>query len=588
MKKTILVALLCFVLAFFAQAKTADDPGRVSVGARPLGMGKAYVGLANDVNTIFLNPAGLTQLPHWQVTSLSGKFINEVNYLNLGIAVPTNNGTFGIGYVSSGLGFSASTTTLEAGIITASNETVSYSDYDTIWLLSYARPIRGEILSAGLTLKLFSKNLSGTDLLSGNASGYDIDLGLFFKPNSILNAGVVAQNILPASMGGKITWGTGLEETLPANLKSGISLKLLGHEGLVLNLDNDYPISQKNIPMTWHVGLEWKPLRFLYLRAGIDQDTFAKSGGGVSVDGNLTAGIGLVHGKFRFDYAYHQYQSTPGVDNHYFALSYGLFQEEEVEKERDRLEKERIEREKLEKEKREKERLERLEIERLRKIREEKERIEKTKREKIEQVRREKEWIEKEKKEAELRRIKKIEDELRRKQQEKEISKKREEFFGGIGNAFGNLGNAIQGVGKGVGQGAANLGKGLGTVVSRTGNTLGTTLGNTGKGIGKAMTGVGKGLGRIFEAPRARRVEVKTETGKKIVIEDVPRPITIRESIEVLRKIFTAEKPLEELGTLVPQIATGLLLLGIKVVLFMLVLLSISLIFSEWERRTRP
>ncbi len=599
MKKAILVALLCFALAFFAQAKTADDPGRVSVGARPLGMGKAYVGLANDVNTIFLNPAGLTQIPQWQATSLSGKFVNEVNYLNLGMAIPTIRGNFGIAYVSSGLGFSASTTTLEAGRITASNETVSYSDYDTIWLLSYARPLRGDSLSAGLTLKLFSKNLTGTNLSSGNASGYDLDLGFLFKPNKVFNAGMVFKNIIPASMGGKIIWGTGLEEALPATLKSGLSLKLLGIDGLrqidshrlVLNLDNDYPISQSNIPMTWHLGLEWKPLKFLYLRVGIDQDTAAKSGGGVSVDGNLTAGIGLVHGKFRFDYAYHQYKATPGVDNHYFALNYGLFQEEEIELERERLEKERIERERLEKIRREKERLERLERERLEKIRREKERIE---RERLRTIR-EKARIEREKKEVELKRIKEFEEALRREQLEQErqeraklLAKQREAFFKGIGNAFGNLGNAVTGVGRGVGQGVANLGKGIGNVVGNTGKALGALGQNVGRGVGGAVNNVAKGLGRMFEAPAVldKEIERGFDEGERKE-QELPRVMTVKESFRVLRKIFTAEKPLEELGTLVPQIATGLLLLGIKIILFMFVLLVISLIFSEWEKRTR-
>lgn len=339
----ILAIMLFFSLTVFAQTKVGDDPTKISIGARPFGMGKAYVGLADDINSLFLNPAGLAKIDSFQGMSLSGKFINEVNYLILGAAIPTKQGVFGVGYIGSGFGITTLATTFESGRVSTTNESLSYSDYDTILLFSYASELQSFFdfpifadFDFGATLKMYSKELTGTSVTGGTASGYDIDLGLVYKPGGPFSAGIYAKNVLPASMGGKVVWATGVVESLPSTITSGISLKLLGENGLRqigmhalrLNFDFDYHPNRAYVPNLMHVGLEWSPLRFLDLRVGIDQDAIGLGGGGLGVANNFTAGVGLVYKKFRFDYAYHQFQATPGVDNHYFALTYGLFDRE--------------------------------------------------------------------------------------------------------------------------------------------------------------------------------------------------------------------------------------------------------------------
>ena len=150
MKKTLLILVLFFLCAGygFAQTKVANDPSRIGVGARPLGIGKAYLGLGDDVNSMFINPAGLSMVKdNWQVTSMSGKFVNEVNYFNFGGAYPTGFGTFGIGYVGSNVGFTAPSATTEVvdGVIRIipSGAGVSYTYNNNAALLSYGTPLRG-------------------------------------------------------------------------------------------------------------------------------------------------------------------------------------------------------------------------------------------------------------------------------------------------------------------------------------------------------------------------------------------------------------------------------------------------------------
>ena len=55
-----LLAVGVFIASSFASS--IADPSSVGVGARPLGMGKAYTGLADDISSIFLNPSGLASM----------------------------------------------------------------------------------------------------------------------------------------------------------------------------------------------------------------------------------------------------------------------------------------------------------------------------------------------------------------------------------------------------------------------------------------------------------------------------------------------------------------------------------------------
>ena len=69
-------------------AQTTFDPLSIGVGARAMGMGKAYVAVAEDCDTIFTNPAGLGEIDAFQLSSMSGKIFDEVQYLQFGGVYP--------------------------------------------------------------------------------------------------------------------------------------------------------------------------------------------------------------------------------------------------------------------------------------------------------------------------------------------------------------------------------------------------------------------------------------------------------------------------------------------------------------------
>jgi hypothetical protein len=353
MKKIFLFAFLVFLavgLVVPSFAQSAPDPVRLAVGARPLGMGKAFVGLADDVGSIYLNPAGLANPERWQVTSMSGKFLDEFNYLTLSGLYPTQYGTFGLAYVGSSIG-GAYPTTIEAGsdpadpiyTIDLSQDAMNY--YNNLLILSYGAKL-GKVLDLpflssigkrfpglretnfGANIKLFSVNLTGDHITQGNATGKEIDLGLQGKVNPWCSLGLTLNNILPASMGGKLHYDSGWDESYPGIVKIGSSFDILGPENALRTLwthklkflaDFDCELDRA-VPNLFHLGLEWQPMDLIAIRSGIDQDM---SGASQTVN-NFTGGVGLTYGDFRFDYAFHQFSGAPGVDNHFFSFSYGI------------------------------------------------------------------------------------------------------------------------------------------------------------------------------------------------------------------------------------------------------------------------
>jgi len=334
----LVILLILLSTAVIAETKVATDPTRISVGARVLGMGKSYLGRADDISSLFINPAGLASIKNWQVTSMSGKFINEFNYLNLGYAYPTRFGTFAFGFTGSDISFSGPAATLESidgvRVVPSTVETVSYGYNNSVMLLGYGvEPWKA--LSVGVTMKMFSPILTGPQITGGTARGFDMDVGMLYEPSPALRLGVTVQNALPYSWGGKIQWGNGVEESFPSTLKTGLSVKLIGKEGLrrvgkqelKFNFDGDFTPLRPNIPSLYHLGLEWSPVPILDLRTGIDQDIIGKGGGLLDVSNNFTAGVGIFVDGFRFDYAFHQYYGLVENDTHYFSLSYGIFRE---------------------------------------------------------------------------------------------------------------------------------------------------------------------------------------------------------------------------------------------------------------------
>ena len=294
------------------------DPSRLGVGARALGMGKASLGIHQDVSSMFVNPAALANLKEWGVTSLSGRFINTIDYSNAGWAAPTRFGVIGIGVVNSGLGMTTPVATLETidgeiRVVPSTTEAASYNYNTRVILLSYSRCFFLENLYLGGNLKFYSTDYSGHGS-SYTSTGQDIDVSALYQINPRWNIGGVVKNALPFNAGGKLTYSDGYEESIGSSITLGTSFKVDPRFTLYL----DYDTSLYSFPSLWHAGVEFWLNEIVAFRLGMDQEIAGEE----EASNNLAAGLGLRWRGYSFDYAYHEYNNLPEHTTHYFSLGY--------------------------------------------------------------------------------------------------------------------------------------------------------------------------------------------------------------------------------------------------------------------------
>ncbi|MGE5796465.1 MAG: hypothetical protein ACM34N_06745, partial [Ignavibacteria bacterium] len=86
-------------------AKYAGEFMAIGVGARPLGMGGAYVAVVNDISSAYYNPAGLINLNYPQIALMHAEHFGDlVNYDYGAAAIPYGSDmTFAISIIRLGI-----------------------------------------------------------------------------------------------------------------------------------------------------------------------------------------------------------------------------------------------------------------------------------------------------------------------------------------------------------------------------------------------------------------------------------------------------------------------------------------------------
>jgi hypothetical protein len=327
MKLIITVFVICsafggsFVIsALPAQAGVIADPMSIGVGARPLGMGRAYVGVAEDGDTIFMNPAGLARINTPKLSSMYSSLMGDINYTVVGGVYPYGeNGAIGAGFINA---YTADIPLTNINGTTAGNGQFGNS----VLVLSTGTYLNSlpafknadKNIMVGGSFKYFSSTGSGSNDAAGNigdaaGSGYSADLGLLYPATEYLTLGANFQNI----MASKITRSSGANETIPSNIKLGGRMCVIGNEGQAytihstrkLYLSADYDLASDGRDNVPHLGVEFWPSGNLALRAGMD-------------DKDLTAGIGIRAGGLEFNYAYHPYSGAAENATSYFSVGY--------------------------------------------------------------------------------------------------------------------------------------------------------------------------------------------------------------------------------------------------------------------------
>lgn len=273
---------------------TAADILKVGVGARAIGMGEAYAAQADDVHSLYWNPAGLALMQERQASFMYSPMIKDLKYQNAGIGIPLESGAIGgsLSYLSYGdiQGYDAS------GAATGNQS--AYSAVATVgasWL--------GNQWSAGANVKGIQEKLADE-----NANGFAFDIGsnlIYPKPviGGTLRLGVAVQNL-----GGGIKF-LQQSDPLPRQWKVGMAAVQMMNKRLNVSLDFTKP---RDDDSNVAGGLEYWINRYLALRTGFVNNHTEGSG--------MRAGLGLRIRGISFDYAYAG-QGELGM-NHRYEISF--------------------------------------------------------------------------------------------------------------------------------------------------------------------------------------------------------------------------------------------------------------------------
>lgn len=274
---------------------------QLGVGARPAAMGEAFAGVADDVNSVYWNPAGLAAITRRELSLTHAQWFGDITYSNLACAQPVKGGTVGAAF-----------NVLNTGDIRKADNTGlrlsdSYNMSEVMGLVSYARGF--DKLALGANLKFISSRIE-----EESAHSFAADIGALysgFKPwGRRLGLGLAVQNI------GTKAGYVAEKASLPVLVRAGGALQVF--KDLLVVSDLNYAKKELNI----HAGAEYTRAFgtvVVAARAGYKDDTIKELG---ALSG-LTAGLGLKWGYYQLDYAWNSFTDLGSVNRISLGIEFG-------------------------------------------------------------------------------------------------------------------------------------------------------------------------------------------------------------------------------------------------------------------------
>ena len=249
---------------------------KVKPSARGASIGDGFVAVSDDVNAVFFNPAGLTQISDMEFSLMHMVYMAETSYEYTAFAMPVGEDIrLGAYVVYLNYGSIARTTEDGSGNYIASTST--YSPSDLAVAFSIASKL-GSDLSVGLNIKYACESL---DTLS--ITGIMADVGLLTEIEGV-KVGASVYNL-----------GTVSADRAPTGVRVGGSSKFMAmtDNDLTLAAGINYILASAKI--SGSLGGEWKYDNFLFLRGSYSLMTDADSLNlGVGVKQDLGGLIGEV------------------------------------------------------------------------------------------------------------------------------------------------------------------------------------------------------------------------------------------------------------------------------------------------------
>jgi len=249
-----------------------------------MGMAGAFTGVADDINAIYCNPAGLELVKEVEVMGMTTRLfgLRDLTYYLFGGVVPTKKiGAFGLSYSQFGCS--------------------EYRESQTIFSSGQSL---GRDVYFGCNVKIMSVRIKGASTNSeyGKASAFGLDVGALADISSKLRLGVMAMNLNSPRLGSS-------SENPAQRIMVGTSFRIISR--CITSLDLHLPLSWTMVDPEVRGGFEFILSRNLALRGGVENDPT-----------RFTGGFGLCWEVFKFDYAF---LSHPFLNNqHQFSLSLHL------------------------------------------------------------------------------------------------------------------------------------------------------------------------------------------------------------------------------------------------------------------------
>jgi len=282
----VIILVSCFSINnILAEGLFTDTRYQEFIGARPMSMGETFVAVADDINAIYWNPAGIPTLDHLGINSMhSNLFSSDIGNNYLALCIPGFEKTsFGVDWMNIDFGDEE----FEYGK-NKFNFSFGYQPYDR--------------LSVGVNVKYVTMNMGIKEVFHDNFSGWGGDVGLLYRLYPKLKLGLMIYDIMNTSLSrikGPI---------YKRNLRLGAAYQLFNNLLMATDLDDRL-----------HLAAEWWPFkRLLALRGGIQQDFFTEER--MICSFGLGLDIPFRGQRLRFDYAF---SDTPTLLNtHRYSLSF--------------------------------------------------------------------------------------------------------------------------------------------------------------------------------------------------------------------------------------------------------------------------
>ena len=315
MRRTLRFVVLAVVLAAAPAAQADKFAGAFlagGAGARALGMGNAFTGVADDASAMFWNPAGMASTQNDEVLlSHEFRFKDLVDYSFAGgiLQIPQRNGRLGFGVIRLGvddIAFPDSSLWVDADQdgewdpgefqydeVRDQDKIRFENDSEYGFFLSYAQPAGG--FQWGGSLKILRQSVG-----EYSSFGLGVDFGMLKRGafTEALDIGLTVHDLT----GTYLSWSTGRKETIVPVPRLGLAYRIpseLLRGNLLLTSDCEVHFDDRGPADQFHSGavsanlnwgLEFTMQNRLALRLGLAESDFH-------------AGAGLVAGPVHFDYA---------------------------------------------------------------------------------------------------------------------------------------------------------------------------------------------------------------------------------------------------------------------------------------------